>query len=187
MKDMKKKIFGLALAAVIMSIGANAQTPSKENSTPNDKAKKECKMKDCSGKQKIDRPCVMDKLNLTDAQKAKLKEINEGFQAEKRALYGKAVKEGEAKRDSMKKEIRGRMMDLKRKNLNDIKAVLTADQYIQFLEESYLAPRPEKSMKKEFKKGMKPERPSKFMDGHKKGGGKDKKGHNDHKNNTDNK
>lgn len=167
MNDMKKKIFGIALAAIIMAMGANAQTT--DNSAVTEKAKKECVKKDCDKKQKCNRPCVMEKLNLSDAQKAKIKEINEGYEAQKRGLYEQAVKEGEAQKDSMKIVTRARMMELKRKNLNDIKAVLTADQYIQFLEENYLAPHPQKSMKRDFKKKMKTERTSKFSDGHHKG------------------
>lgn len=110
---MKKII--TALTAVVMTMGISAQAQNQQQSTQaQDCPRQECKQSS--------RDCAFNGLNLTDAQKEQLKAA-----AKKRT---DARKDKKAKKEAIKDE--------KRAFLAEIKAILTPEQYVQFLENSFV-------------------------------------------------
>ena len=169
---MKKTIFGLAMAAMMLvGAGANAQnTTSKVQARgmaqTAEVAKKCDKQKECKG------TCEFEALNLSESQLIQLKDINIKYEAQKRDLFDNAKENAAKDRDSIKNVTRQQAKEMKRSKLKDIKAVLTTDQYVQFLENNYVNnPGPKGQMKKGPKQGMKD---GKFQRCHDKDG---KKGH----------
>ncbi|MCM1310015.1 MAG: hypothetical protein NC301_03185 [Bacteroides sp.] len=124
---MKKLI--MALAAVALTAGIASATP--------DKNKKQCNNpQQCPQAQQCNQPCdtacnkpcapkfcPFDNLNLTDTQKQQLKDLRAKHQQEKKA----AKAERKANRKAAKKA-----------HLDEIKVILTPEQYVLFLENSYL-------------------------------------------------
>lgn len=111
---MKKII--TALTAVVLTMGFSAQAQNEQQQNPQ---MQECSLKE--GKQ-TPRDCAFEGLNLTDAQKEQLKAV--------------AKKHAESKKDkTAKKEAR---KEATRTYLAEIKAILTPEQYVQFLENSFV-------------------------------------------------
>lgn len=145
---MKKKIFSIALVlAGMMGTTAIAQTPSS-NTTP---AAKEQGCPACPrGKQYN----PFEGHNLTDKQQNDLKALRESRKAD----IKKEMSDKKADRKAMREQAQKNRKDY----LAKIKGILTAEQYVQFLENSYLNNRAgvgsnnRKDMrnKKDGKKGM---------------------------------
>lgn len=153
---MKKKILSMALAAIaLFTVSASAQqtsSPLKQPRGPQtekcDKAdckkgdKKDCKKADCKKGDKKDGQCKQgfcpfEGLNLTEAQQAKVKAIP----------TPKAVMKAAKKTDAAKNVDRKAYAKTVRQDyLKEVKSVLTADQYTQFLENMYVN-QPAKQMK----------------------------------------
>lgn len=142
---MKKSILVIALSA-IAAVGFNASAQQQD-----------CK-KACDKKEK--KECVQDKkecrkganvfanLNLTDDQKAKLKALRENCQKQR-------FEKEKAKRDSAKAKREARMKEQRQERenfLKEIKSILTAEQYVQFLENEFL--KSKQDMRKGKMKGM---------------------------------
>lgn len=160
---MKKKI--LALAVVVISLvggSALAQNPSNE-CTNKEKCSKEmvkCKENHCP---KAD---PFKGMNLTDAQKSKIKDLNEKVKLA-RKQKAEAYKAEKMKKDSAKFAER---RQAKKEYLEELKAIIGPDNYVIFLENEYLSKSPKMGHKpfgnkdkgckghKGMKPGMHPER-----------------------------
>lgn len=146
-----KAILVAASALVLSATAVSAQNP-KAKVAAKDST---CMMKKCDNSKQG--PCLFDNLNLTDAQKAKIK----------------ALRESQIKARQEKKQEARNQRDNARKNyLANLKTILTPEQYVQFLENNYLtgAKHGGKDMKRDGRKGGKDMK----RDGRK--GGKDGKG-----------
>lgn len=139
---MKKKIIALAtLAIALTSSSVFAQAPA------DGKCKKDCNNKECVGKKcdarKADCPNPFEGLNLTDSQKEQLKALR---QQDKQCRQ-------KCNADSLKREAHQKAMQNRKQArveyLAKIKAILTPEQYVQFLENSFTsqAPKGHKMMK----------------------------------------
>lgn len=144
---MKKYILSImVVAASMVTFSAMA----KDNKVENSQCKKESCDKKCSRQGvKKDCPNPFEGMNLTQEQKDKLKALQAPCQK------GKADKQKmRQQRDSIAKAARA-------KHLADVKAILTPEQYVQYLENLALQA-PDKDMKPgrgprhERKGGMKP-------------------------------
>ena len=115
---MKKTLLSLALMAVaaIPAFGQNNACPAAKDCAP--KACPEAKAK-CD-KQKPDccLPCF-DGLNLTDAQKTKIRDLRQAC-------------------DSVRKACMAEKKENRVKYLSDLKQILTPDQYVKFLENNFI-------------------------------------------------
>lgn len=127
---MKKKLFTLALVAIfaasasVSTFAQNAQE--KERIASVDKKDKKNK------RDKAVDPFAG--LSISDAQRAKLDELNKNT-ASKRKAEREAAKaqKKERSRDMLKART-----ESKKKYLEDVKAILTPEQYVAFLENFYL-------------------------------------------------
>ena len=132
-----KAILVAASALVLSATAVSAQNKDKKDAKCKD-AKCEMMNKEQCGAQA---PCLFDNLNLTDAQKAKLKEMKEN--------NAKARKEGKDKAIADRNNAR-------KNELAQIKSILTPEQYVQFLENSFLSQgKPGKGMKQGGPRGGK--------------------------------
>lgn len=127
---MKKKFLGLAIVAMsLVAFNGMAQTPAGNSAPKQEKAEGKQAMKGKKG----DRPAKMNPfegLTLTDAQKAKLQELDA-----KRAA-AKAEKSKELKADKQRRD-EAKMADrraAKKQYLEDVKAIIGPEQYVVFLE-----------------------------------------------------
>lgn len=155
---MKKKIFGLAVIAIsLVSANSFAQTPNKDKVCTD----QSCQAQQLKPKKDKKAPCPFEGLNLTDAQKAKVKEIGAKRQAA-RADMKKTQKAEKQRLDSAQFARRNEVMKI---YLDEIKGVLTPEQYVMFLENSYINAnaRPGKGFNPQGKgmKDNKGDRPSK--------------------------
>lgn len=116
---MKKKLLSLTAAflTTVAVSSAFAQAPKCDNQCC-DKAK--CEQR-CDKKDK--RACVFDSMNLTDAQKAQLKALNE-----KQREQCKARKQENKQRD------RRQAVESKKQYLEEVKAIVGPENYVVFLE-----------------------------------------------------
>lgn len=123
---MKKKLFGIALIAMLAILPAAA----KDNVAKDAKKEAACCAKTECRKEGAKGVNPFEGLNLTDAQKTKLADLRKS-----RAEQAKALKE-QGKADKQK-AAEGRK-NFKQQYLKDVKAILTPEQYTQFLENSYV-------------------------------------------------
>lgn len=129
---MKKKLLSIALVlAGLVGSTAVAQTTATTG-TQKDKTEKTIAKKDM--KDKGERPNPFDGLNLTDKQKADLKALRDNSRAEK----AKADAQKKADKKAEKKEMMQKRQNARKDYLAKIKGILTPEQYVQFLENSYL-------------------------------------------------
>jgi len=142
---MKKKVLSLAL--VVMSCVSFSAFAQNDANVKND-VKCE-KNEECCRKPQF--KCAFNPfegLNLTDEQKTQLQNLREKRKAE--FAEQKNAKRAEKQRnDSIKFADR---KNFKKNYLNDIKSILTPEQYVTFLENSFMdqgnkAPRPDKMRK----------------------------------------
>lgn len=123
---MKK--FLVAMAAVLaMTVTVNAKDNNKKACTDPancDKQEQQCQKSD----QKCDKEfCPFEGLNLTDAQKTQLQELKKSCAEQQKA--------DKQQKKEAKKEAR---QECKKEMLGKIKAILTPEQYVQFLENSFI-------------------------------------------------
>lgn len=161
---MKKKILSLAIMAVAVftASSAFAQAPA-DKPCCGGKDKKECRGGD---KAKCDRPdtkCAnpFEGLNLTEAQQAQIKAIPCPAQSIKAAC--KDLKSDTTKMD--RSQCAAVVKDIRKDYLSQIQAILSPEQYVQFLENQFVNA-PGKAGKKDGPR----------MDKKDKKGGKDVKG-----------
>ncbi len=152
---MKKTIIGISLLLSGLFAGQAAAQNSVAVGTTCKQKTEQCRQADCqkpAGECAVNnnRPCPFDGLNLTADQQAKLKEIApcNAKQAKKEA------------KDKARQERREAAQNSRREYLAKVKNILTPEQYVQFLENSYLAParhdgRPFDRKGKAHKAGMK--------------------------------
>lgn len=141
---MKRKIFSIAIATVALmaSSAAFASSPSKSS----------CPARPCAGQTCSDsaqcNKCInpFEGLNLTQEQQTKIKELREKCANTRRDV----VKEGKR----MRTRVDSATVDMKRQAkadyLKSVKGILSAEQYVQFLENSFIQgreQRPAKGMK----------------------------------------
>lgn len=165
---MKKKVLGLALIAMsLMTVNSVAQTNANNNTCPANKENVQCKKAPDNGKCKP--ACPFEGLNLTDAQKNQLKQLDTKREAA-RAEKKKEMKAEKQRRDSAKVADR---RNAKKSYLAEIKSILTPEQYVTFLENSFM--NGGQYHDKAFKQG-KPGKDGKGMRHHGDRKGKDGKG-----------
>ncbi|WP_290449200.1 hypothetical protein [uncultured Muribaculum sp.] len=129
---MKKKILSLALVAMsFVTFSSMAQTAT--STADGNKKERMCREKaDCQQKRECRNPFAG--LNLTEAQQAKLKELNDHRKTEKLEA-AKARKESKQRLDSTR--IADRRAS-KKAYLEEVKAIIGPDQYVMFLENFYV-------------------------------------------------
>lgn len=134
---MKKRVFSLALiAASLFSATAFAQTQSESDSNGKaaiEKVRGEKGKKQKMGDRKKNRN-PYEGLNLTDAQKSKLQQLDEKHSAERKAA-AEAMKADKQRNDSAKAVAR---KNAKKEYLEEVKAIIGPDQYVVFLENFYI-------------------------------------------------
>lgn len=122
---MKKKILSITFViAGIMGTTAFAQSPE----TPIPSAKEQ--RAKCDKWQEPKQASPFDGLNLSEKQQAELKALNDSCMSKER----KADADMRAKREEMEAQF----MNARKEHLAKIKSILSPEQYLQFLENSYL-------------------------------------------------
>ncbi len=145
MMNMKKKILGFALIAMLAVLPAVA----KDNSAKDAKKDAPCCTKTDCKKEGPKALNPFEGLNLTEAQKTKLAELRKN-----RAEQAKANKEqAKADKDKAKSENRQARQNGKRDFLKEVKAILTPEQYVQFLENEFVNQGPRHNFNKKDQKG----------------------------------
>ena len=118
---MKKKVFALALAAVsLVGFNSVAQNPSGNTCSNTETCAKG--KPECSPDNKCERPgraCPFNGLNLSDAQKSKIKDLNDKCRNERR---------------ERKQQANANRKDEKRRYLQEVKAILGPEMYVEYLE-----------------------------------------------------
>ncbi len=129
---MKKKILSLTLIAMSLV----AFTGMAQNKTDNNSPKKEL-VKGQKGDRKdmkADRPNPFEGINLTDAQKTKLQELNAKQKADRQ-------QQAQARKDEKKRNDQAKATDRrasKKAYLEEVKAIIGPDNYVVFLENMYI-------------------------------------------------
>ncbi|MDE6379810.1 MAG: hypothetical protein K2L11_04995 [Muribaculaceae bacterium] len=138
---MKKKVLGLALMAIAL-VGMNGMA---QNTQQCDKAQVE-NSKCCKGAKKEGRAKLnpYEGLNLTEAQKSKLSELDsKRMAAHKAKMEARKAEATDQKADKskthadMKARMEARKAD-KMEYLKEVKAIIGPDQYVVFLENMYV-------------------------------------------------
>lgn len=115
---MNKMILAMAIAAITFGgFSASAKETATKTTCPVTGTERPI----CDQQRK--HPCPFDGINLTDAQKEQLKTMCQNRAADKKANK-------EAKREARSQN--------RREHLAKIKAILTPEQYVQYLENSYV-------------------------------------------------
>lgn len=126
---MKKTILSFAVLLVsslgITAVAQTTQPDQKACPAKTEKAKSCCK-KDAP------KYCPFDGLNLTDKQKSELKSICPQKPSKEQVAKAKSEKQAQ------KKACRENRMQARRDYLAKVKNILTPEQYVQFLENSYV-------------------------------------------------
>lgn len=82
--------------------------------------------------------CVFAALNLTETQQLQVKALNEARETSRKELRS-AARQARIERDSVDRTDRAvKGKELNKKYLSDLREILTADQYVQFLENNYV-------------------------------------------------
>lgn len=130
---MKKTIAAIAIAAITFGFSANAKS-TDDKKCPKCTEGQECTHQECKAQCPEGTPCPFEGIELTDAQKEKLQALGK-----QKAEAMKDKKEANSKdRKEAAAERREAMEKARREELAQIKEILTAEQYVQFLENSYL-------------------------------------------------
>lgn len=156
---MKKVILSLAIFAATSLSMIAANNNSTNNANSNGKARTEC----VKGNKENKGMRAFEGLNLTDAQKTKIEDLNKARKAEmeKRAEAKKGSKDGQKKeqltpeqKQQRKAEKMAKRKEAKQNYLNSVKNILTPEQYTKFLENNFkMADNHHKGMKKAGKHG----------------------------------
>ena len=156
---MKKVILSLAIFAASSLSMIAANNNSTNNANSNGKARTEC----VKGNKENKGMKAFEGLNLTDAQKTKLEQLNEARRAEmqKKAEARKDNKDNKKKeqltaeqKQQRKAEKMAKRKEAKQNYLTSVKSILTPEQYTKFLENNFkMADNHHKGMKKAGKHG----------------------------------
>lgn len=172
---MKKVILSLAIL-VATSMASFASTDNKnDNVTSVCKSQTECPVNGvCTEKKEKTPKCckAFEGIDLTAEQKAKLAELQKGCTADRdknKASKDKKDNLTKEQKKQLKAERRAKHLEARKKYLENVKSILTPEQYNKFLENSYLSSHHKKADMK-----------SKGAKMHRKGDGKrfDRKGDN---------
>ena len=127
---MNKKLIvaALGLCVLVATPAAFAQT------SGNDNGKKELKADKRGGKRGAEAPNPFEGLNLTDAQKTQLQQLNTK-RVEQRKQQAQARKADKQRNDSTRMEAR---KNARKEYLEEVKAIIGPDQYVVFLENMYV-------------------------------------------------
>lgn len=126
---MKKKIIGLTLMAMsLVAFNGMAQKTCNNNNCAQNNCTKENVKADKPSRP--DKMCPFEGLNLTDAQKAKLQQLNSDRKT-------KMQKQNLAKRDNRMRNDSVRTAE-KKAYLSQVKEIVGPDQYVIFLENMYV-------------------------------------------------
>lgn len=128
---MKKSILSLAVLFASMSAFSAAAQSTANDNTANCKAKTECG-KPCQKKNDA-RFNPFEGLNLTDKQKADLQALRPSKEAR-----AKAKTEAKAEKQAQRKQMVEQRIQNRRDYLAKVKNILSPEQYVQFLENSYV-------------------------------------------------
>lgn len=146
---MKKFVMGVVLITLsAVAVSASNSALPQDNKTKTECKKGECKNGECKkGEKRTAKSFVESKafegINLTDAQKSKLEELSKANRAQRDEKSvqkpDKEDKKNLSKEDlqKMQSDIKAKRAENKNKFLNDVKSVLTPEQYTKFLENSY--------------------------------------------------
>lgn len=127
---MKKKILGIALLAMsFVGFSAAAQTPAANTPAQQETVRKG----DRQGRNAQVNP--FEGMNLSDAQQAQLKQLNEKRQAERQARKQTRKDEKQRKDSARMAERRNE----KKSYLDQVKAIVGPEQYVVFLENFYVS------------------------------------------------
>lgn len=134
---MKKTIFGFAaLVLALAGFSASAQTSGDNTTTCSDTncSTTECTVAKKARGQRAQKPSIFEGLDLTDAQKQQLKDLDTKFAADRKEVAEKAKAEKAKAGD----EIRKARQEARRKYLADVKSIVGDKKYVEFLENYYL-------------------------------------------------
>lgn len=127
---MKKKVLGIALLAMsFVGFSAAAQTPATNAPAQQETVRKG----DRQGRKAQVNP--FEGMNLSDAQQAQLKQLNEKRQAERQAR--KQTRKDEKQRNESARMAERR--NEKKSYLDQVKAIVGPEQYVVFLENFYVS------------------------------------------------
>lgn len=161
---MKKKILSISvLLASIFTISSVAQNPASQSCQP----AQPCQTTQCGNSQcPDDQQCqsVFAGLNLTDKQKEEIKSLKPS----KEQIQEQKLK-NKAKKDAERQQRREQRQQSRKDYLSKIKAILTPEQYVQFLESNYLT----QGIKSDKNKPGKNRKGNKRNNGHRHSGAKD--------------
>lgn len=155
---MKKVILSIAVFAAA-SLSMMAANDNNANKNCNGKARTECvKNKECKADRGDKGMKAFDGLNLSDAQKAKIEQLQSECKA-KREKEMKAKGENKEQKEQLtaeqkqqrKADMKAKRMESKQNYLKGIQSILTPEQYTKFLENNFIAGG--KSHGKDMKKG----------------------------------
>ena len=166
-----KRQFIAFMAVAALSLSAMAQIDKRDLVIPNPD-ENACEGKCDMGEQKP--ACPFEGIKLSDKQKNQLKKLDDARKAdcekkmaEKKAQAEAKKADAQKKREEMKKqreEEKAQMLIDRKNYLKEVQQILTADQYLQFLENFYLnAPQPNMGPRGGHGPGMAPGRGGKDM------------------------
>ncbi len=152
---MKKIFLSIAILASSVAVFAQSNNQQTTTSTVQTEQVKNCKGKKADGKDKKDRKDINGKANrdarafegitLTDAQKSKLEALRSqemNARKEARGAQDKGREQKQKLTDEQKKQMKDAKItkrdDARKAHLAGIKAILTPEQYVVFLENSYV-------------------------------------------------
>lgn len=151
---MKKSILSLAIV-IASSVAFSAVAQNQDQAAPQNK---EAKKADKQNHAKA--PNIFEGLNLTEKQKAQLKELapQKPTKEQREQMKAKKMEASKEKKtqkmEAAKKKIAERLQS-RREYLAKIKSILTPEQYIQFLENNYVNGSKLQAKKSDRKSGKK--------------------------------
>lgn len=140
---MKKKVLGFALAAMVLSplasLSATAQNNSDSDAAPRKEYVKGAKAERKDGRRhKVD---LFEGITLTETQKDQLDRLDSKRKAARAEEKKQRKEQAKARKDEKRREHSARMAERKASKkayLEEVKAILGPQNYVQFLENTYV-------------------------------------------------